>query len=434
MKHWRRGLIALTIVLALGALAGYLWQRFYGPPEPVVVTVAAGPEISDSYLLMVEVSEVIARHIPNFTLKVLATAGSGQNVQLLQNGQADFAVVQSNSPAVSRTRLVAHLFPNVYLLLVQPDSGIRSVGDLAGKRVAVPPFGTGDLQSFWQIGDHYDLPIETLKWQAMSLSEALIGMENGDVDAMFLVQAPRNAPIVKLIEDMALGNKPLPRFIPVSQSAAMALKRPFLTSAVLPRGTYLGDPPVPARDIPTVSIEQLLMAGGDADPAIVQAVTAILFEQRSDILLRTPLALYIKGPDLDTGGASLPLHEGAERYYLRDEPGFLQANAEFIALLITIFGIGGSALLALRTRYSSSQKNKADSFNLDLLAIGRRATEAGSLGITAQCRRDIQGVLERMIDDLDNDRVTEEGFQSFALTWEAVRDLINDRTRELEKD
>lgn len=423
-------LIALAL---LDGLAWYVWTEFFAPQQPVEITVAAGPAISDSYLLMTEVSEVVARHQPQISLKVMATSGSSQNIQLLKAGDVDFAVVQSNSPAVSGAQLVAQLYPNIYLLLAHEDSGIRTVGDLSGRSVAVPPFGSGDLQSFWQIGDHYDLPIEKLDWRAMRLKSALTAFENREVDAIFVLQAPRNAPLVRLIEDMVLSKAPLPRFIPVDQGEAMALKRPFLTPTTLPRGTYLGAPPIPAEDTPTVGIEQLLLARAETDPDVVKALTEILFEQRGDILLRTPLAMHITAPSLDAGGVSLSVHEGAERYYLRNEPSFLQENAEPLALVITVIGIGGSALLGLRKKFSSTQKNQADSFNLDVLAIGRRATGADSLSITTECKVELQTILERMIDDLDNDLVTEDGFQSFALTWEAVRDLINDRIRELEK-
>jgi len=433
MKTPRSWLILFIILALLDGVAWYFWDTYYADKKPVEMTVAAGPAISDSYLLMTEISEVIARHNPHIILNVQATGGSSQNIQLLQAGKADFAVVQSSSPAVSRAQLVAHLYPNIYLLLAHPDSGIENIGDLVGRRVAVPPFGSGDLKSFWQIGDHYDLPIEKLQWLAMPLKDAIVAMEQHRVDAIFLLQAPRNAPLIRLIEDMAISKRPLPRFIPVDQGDAMALKRPFLQSNILPKGTYLGAPPVPARDVPTVGIEQLLLTREETDPELVQALTEILFEQRGDILLRTPLAKHISSPNLDTGGASLTVHEGAERYYLRNEPSFLQENAEPLALVITVIGIGGSALLGLRKKFSSTQKNQADSFNLDVLAIGRRAASAESLTETRTCKQELQSILERMIDDLDNDLVTEDGFQSFALTWEAVRDLINDRVRELEK-
>ena len=95
------------------------------------------------------------------TLKVrnAETAGSVENVRLIGAKQADYALVQSNvaamaaagegpfaqGGAVTSLRALGSLFPEPVHIVVPAASGIRTVEDLRGKRVALgaPDSGPG---------------------------------------------------------------------------------------------------------------------------------------------------------------------------------------------------------------------------------------------------------------------------------------------------
>ena len=50
------------------------------------------------------------------------------------------------------------------------------------------------------------------------------------------------------------------RFLPIAHAAAMKIKQPAFNPAVIPEGAYLGNPPVPDRDLPTVAVHRTLLA------------------------------------------------------------------------------------------------------------------------------------------------------------------------------
>ena len=127
----------------------------------------------------------------------------------------------------------------------------------------------------------------------------------------------------------------------------------------------------------------------------------------------------------------MPLHDGALRYYNRDRPSFLQENAEPIALMVTLAAMMGSGLLALRSRLNNSQKNRIDSYNYVLLDIADRARIAQSEADIRELRDAMFKLLETVVRALDTDEVTEEGFQSFSLLFESVREAIRERLGEL---
>jgi len=155
-----------------------------------------------------------------------------------------------------------------------------------------------------------------------------------------------------------------------------------------------------------------------------------LFEHRLDLTIRFALATAISEPNLKAG-LTVPLHEGAAAYYNRDQPSFLHENAEPIALIITIVAMLGSGLLALRGRFNARQKNRLDDYNYKLLAIADKAQSSDSIKQLKKLKSELFGILETVVKALDTDEVTEEGFQSFSLLWESVRETINDRRQEL---
>jgi TRAP transporter TAXI family solute receptor len=421
------------VVLALCAAAGGWWWNSTRGRQPATLIVGAGPLRSDSHELMREIAEVVARHSATLRLVVRATQGSSTNISLLNSGEIDLATIRADTPVSARARLVADLFADRFQLLVRASSGLVAVPDLAGKRVAIPPFGTDEFRSFWVVADHYQLPVDTMRWLAMPFRDAADRLLSGQIDAIFTVRSLRDRNLLDLFEDAELKSVRV-GFLAIEQARAIAIKRPFLSVADIPMGALSGSPAAPARDIVTSAVQRLLVARDEADADAVAELTRVMFEHRLDLAIRFALAADLRQPaqpNAGAGGLGLSVHEGADRYYRRDEPSFLQENAEPLALGVTIAAMLFSGLLALRGRLVARQKNRMDSYNCALLDIAARARSAGSAEELRRCRGDLTAVLETVVRALDSDEVTEECFQSFSLLWSSVRELVNDRAAEL---
>lgn len=91
-----------------------------------------------------------------------------------------------------------------------------------------------------------------------------------------------------------------------------------------------------------------------------------------------------------------------------------------------------SALIGLRARVSSVRKNKLDGYNYDLLAIGETARHAAAAEIEGLRERHF-AILATVVRALDTDEVTEEGFNSFSMLCESVREIIEERRTELRR-
>lgn len=419
--------LATLLVAAIATAGGYWWLE--RDREPAMLVVGAGPAGSDTYQLMSDVAAVVERHSDTLRLAIRPTRDPSQNISLLNRHDVDLAAIRADTPTVADVRMIAELYPDFFQIIIRGGSGITEIGDLVGKRIAIPEFGTDAFRSFWIVADHYDLPIDGMRWTATGFDRGAAGLLSGEYDAIFTVRSLRDRPLLRLFEDAQLKGQRL-RYVPIRQAEAISLKRPFMGAGTIPVGAFTGATPVPGGSTPTSVVARNLVTRADIDAVAIRELTRILFENRLDLTIRFSLASAIRQPDPGRG-LNLPLHEGAEAFYSRDDPSFLQQNAEPITLLITVAAMMVSVLLALRSRLVAMQKNRADRYNYQLLDINRRATAATGTDDLDALSAELAAIQETVVVALDTDEVTDEGFQSFALLWASVRQTIAERRAEL---
>lgn len=433
--------------LILAIAAGGYWYVFERDVAPTELRVLAGARGSDAFVLMSEISEVVERHSATVRLRVMEGSTSSNSISAINEQRVDLATIESNTPAYSDIKLVANLFVDYFLLVSrQPDrepalpagqqamldaAGVqpRTVTDLPQMRIAIPPSGSAANRAFWSVVDHYKVPPERLKTVAVNTERAEVEFLAGRVDAIFVVSSLRDPFLLSLIGEAGLRNVAL-NFVPIDQADAMKLKRPYLNAETVVKGAFDGALPLPKTDIVVPGLNRLLVAGDWVEEEAIRELVDVVFSNRLDLLIRMPLSSSIANPR-DQGLVSLGLHGGAESFYDRDQPSFLQENAEPMALVVTISALLFSAALGLRRSMAGRAKNRADTYNEQLLDIARRARETRDVAELKALSDELAEVLETVVHALDTDQVTEEGFQSFGLLWGSVRDTLRDQQREM---
>ena len=415
------------LIVLLGA-AG-LWWLQADASRLRTLTVAAGERGSDSYTLMKEVAEVLERHSTTLRLKVRESRNSSVSISMINKGQVDMASVQSNTPAYSTVNLVADLFPDYFLMITRQEMPLNRVMDLRQKRIAIPEDGSTGSLSFWSVIDHYRIAPRGFFSLSVTREKGVEAFLAGKVDAIFVVSSLRDPFLLSFIEEAGLRGVRL-KFIPIEQAEAMALKRPFLEPVKIVKGAFDGGKPLPAQDITTPSLNRLLVASSKADEDAIYELVKTVFENRLDLLIRMALSSAIEDPRT-AGGATLPLHPGAQRFYDRDKPSFLQENAEPMALIVTMTALIFSALLGLRRSHQARAKNRGDVYNETLLDISQRARLSTEITELEAMKQELVELLERVVHALDTDQVTEDGFQSFAFLWSSARDTVNEQLKVL---
>ena len=410
----------ILLMLAIWLVAIFALAFWLAGSRLTRVTVAGGPAASETLALTTAIAEAINEANLGIRMVVFETGGSTENIRLMDSGRIDMGTIQADIPATDGVQGVATLYDDAYHLIVRDDLGIEGFADLPGHRVAIPPRTSGQFNSFWFLANHYGIDREELNAQPISEEAANFAMERGQVDAVFRVRAPGNNAIRELIGDKNLV------LVPIGQSEALALKQPAIAPGVIPPGSYRGSPALPDTPLDTAVVERLLVARTELDPNLVYKITRAIYEQKPEILEISKLAGFI-GPLPDDSESVITAHPGARSYYDREKPGFMQQNARLVSALLYVVAIVTSAGLALRTHWVRSRRLRMNTFNKRLMEIASAARVDTRVEQLLKRKHQLMDILEEVVGDLDREKVSQEEFEHFSFTWQAVDALVRDR-------
>jgi TRAP transporter TAXI family solute receptor len=177
----------VRLVLFLSAFVSVSAQAWGQDARSFVV--AGGPVGGSYYRLAGQVCEAVAQSpaSENWRCLVLPPGGSGENLALLADGGADFAIVQSDwlyraqsefggeDRPDAAPRSVVALEGRAITVLIGPESGIASLEDLQGKRLSFGP--TGSPLAFGG-----EILLAALGWEPEDLGE-IVPLDLADLPA-----------------------------------------------------------------------------------------------------------------------------------------------------------------------------------------------------------------------------------------------------------
>jgi uncharacterized protein len=415
-------LVSLSAALIAG-LAIALWQR----AKTEHLALAAGAPSGESFILGNALKTVVERHYPKIRITLLETGGTVENLRMLEDGRAQMAAAQADIVPGPKARAVAVLYDDTFQLLVPKNSPVQSLVDLQGRRIALAQSG-GQFQSFLHVADHFGLRGENFQFVGTSDQEAGDAFLSGRADAIFRVRALGDPSIQQLVQSGKV------RFLPIEHAAAMKIKYPAFQAALIPVGAYLGNPPIPAQDFPTVSVQRTLLARDNANIAAIRAVTEVLIGRRQEIMQEIPsnmtevrlLLVQTRRPEPQSGlGPSL--HPGAQSFYDKDKPSFLLAHSDFLGLILTVGLMAGSWIWELKRWMQRQQKSNADQYSNRVVALIGGVQEVNSLAPLDETWRELLKILTEAVHDLDADKLSEESFNSFRVILQIGMEVTKER-------
>lgn len=414
------GAYALVALLAVAAALASGWYAFRDTP-PVTLSVAVGGKGGNVDQLMSEVRDVVASQSKTLRLEIVHTDGSATNARMAADSKVALASVQADIMTAPSVKTVALVGAEHFQMIVRRSSQIRSLRDLAGKRLALPPEGTSGNQNFFALAQHHDLPLAEIRITAAPVNDNFAALERGEVDAIAFVRALRDPATIETMRRLQQAGDGL-FFVPVEQASAIRLVKPYVTESTISQGTYQGYPPVPEQDTPTLAIGINLVAGPAAPDAAVEELTRILFEEQLRLAFRTPLAAGIARPS--QSGPALAVHPGAKVYYDGAKPFLLVRYRDEITFMISMLTIAYSGLMMLRLQIRNRRKIRVSAYNDKLIEIASRAQAADDIATLQRCRADLNLLIQRVMKDFSEERISDQGFHVFSLSWEAVRASI----------
>lgn len=201
---------------------------------------------------------------------------------------------------------LATLYPETVQIVTLKKSGIKSVADFKGKRIAVGAAGSGTEANARQIMEAYGIKYDDIKVQYLSFGEAASALKDGNVDAAFVTAGHPTA----AIQDIATQNDVV--LVPVDADKADSLikKYPFYTKLVIKAGTY----PKQDADVSAVAVKCMLAVTDKMDADTAYAIVKALYGNL-DRMKSAHSAANAISKDTAKDGMSIKLNPGAEKFF-----------------------------------------------------------------------------------------------------------------------
>jgi uncharacterized protein len=239
-------------MMCMLSMAGFVLATLL-TPAPVEarerLAFSGGPDGGTFQFFSNAISTRLTRELPNVDVSNMVSAGSVENLRRVNSGEADFGLVYSGDIYLGRegqltndtreyknVHAVSYLFGAPAHLVVLDGSGINSVKDLAGKRVAVGPAGSGAAASaqryFTSVGLWDKMRVEYIGY-----SQGASAMGDRLIDAMWVFAGYPNSSIIQA----AASNKiKLLDLVEAGKASGFFESNPFYAEVTIPSGTYSG--------------------------------------------------------------------------------------------------------------------------------------------------------------------------------------------------
>ena len=283
------------------------------------LNIGTGGTAGTYYPIGGAMAEILNKEIPGMSASAQSTGASVANVNMLGDGTIDLATVQNDiayyaangtemfvDKKVDGLKGIASLYPETCQFVTLKASGIKSLSELKGKRVAVGAVGSGVEANVRQILAAYGISYDDIDAQYLSFAEGASALKDGNVDVAVLTAGYPTASV----QDIAAQN-PV-RLLPVEDKIAddLIAQYPFYTKTVIPGGTYAGFD----EAVPSVSVMAMLVAGPTVNEELGYKVTKAIFSHLDRLQAAHAVGKQITR-DSVKAGMSLPMNEGAEKYF-----------------------------------------------------------------------------------------------------------------------
>ncbi|MCX7568235.1 TAXI family TRAP transporter solute-binding subunit [Sulfitobacter sp. F26169L] len=320
MKFSRRtfmGSVAALPLVQMTALPGLAAERvFFG--------IATGGTGGTYYPLGGMLAQLISNtaEIPDTKLSATAETGNASvaNAQLLGRTEIESAFVaadildsaykgagQFDGQPTENIRAIGALYPETVQLVVRADSGIETFADLKGKSISSGSPGSGQWQLLGDLMIAHGMTREDVSEDFSSFSQSVDKIKDGNLDASLITAGSPTSSVT----DLANGHEI--RIVPLNGPAIAKLQetQPYYANAILKGGTYKGQD----NDVETLAVRAIWATHADVSDEIIYAVTKALYENTE-----TLGNVHPKGKEISLDRAlesvSVPLHPGAEKYYM----------------------------------------------------------------------------------------------------------------------
>jgi len=335
MKHLKPIALAAAVSLSFGSVS-VAEEASY-----VLATASTGGTYYPVGVALSTLVKVKLEPKQKIGMSAISSAGSGENVRLLRENEAQFAILQglfgsyaatgtgpiSESGPQENLRSVSMLWQNVEQFIVLRDhASERTVTDLValkGEAMAMGRQNSGTIGSNRALLSGLGIDLESdYELVHAGYGPSAEALQNGQVKG---IGTPAGVPTGAVSQLMAAaGDSVMPLDVTDEELEKMDGGRNLWTRYVIPAGTY----PNQLLDWNTIAQPNFLATNADVSEENVYEITKTIYENLAFLQAIHP-ATKAMAIEKAIAGLPVPLHPGAARFYTEqgiDVPDRLMAN------------------------------------------------------------------------------------------------------------
>ena len=268
---------------------------------------------------------VSAQENAGFSLTAISSAGSMENIKLMRDNQAQFALIlgifgawafDGSGPIrnpYENFRSISAMWPNVEHFVLRSDlvtdGTINDLSSLDGERYSIGMRNSGAEQTGFYIFDALGIDYsDELSIAYMGYGPSANALQDGNIVGMNI---PAGPPVTAITRAYALlGNSMTILDFTDENLEVINQEFPLWQSYEIEAGTY----PLQEEPINTAASPNILVARDDVSEEIVYNMTKLLWENLAT-LQEIHSATKTMAIEVALNGIPVPLHAGALRYY-----------------------------------------------------------------------------------------------------------------------
>jgi TRAP transporter TAXI family solute receptor len=415
--------VPLSVLPRLFAVLVLVMLSCSSSTRPRQVRIATGQKGGTFLPLGETLAKSFAEDVRGTDFVAVESPGSQASIDMLTKGEVELALVSNHVPGRSEIQLITPLYQETLQVVVRTGAGIATPHDLAGKRVSVGPAKSGTESIADSVLLHFGIDASELDRRNMPPVDASKALAEGQLDAAFIVGGMRTPAVDELLQrdDMELLSLGDPGETG-SALEGIRLDAPYFTVTAVPEHAYGRKPD---KAVGTISVHALLVVRGDIDEGLVFAMTESLFGHKVELAARERLLSHLS-ERYDPALSPYPVHPGADHYYRRDEPSFVQRYMNEITFAITVGALLWSAFSALRAARRQKAKNRVENHLVAARGIVAGLADAGAEELAA-ARAKLVETRERAVTELADEKL--EANDAFAILLDYVGAQIEEIDR-----
>ena len=303
-------------ILKLLAGAGLVLGLMAGPIQAQQrISIGTGGTGGLFYIIGAGMAEVLNKNLADTTTRAEVTGASVENIRRVAADQMTFGFSSSSTLYEASVgegpfeealpiAALAYLYPAVLQIATTADTGIKTIKDLAGKRVNLGPPGSNAAVLSQRLLEAYGA-FDPANSQFLSYNEGTAALMNDQLDATVVLAG---APTAALID---LGSQRDMVLLSIDEETVkpMLEEYPFYQVYTLAPNTYEDQ----QEAVLMINDPATLFTGKDVPEETVYAITKALFDNLDELAQVHPQAADIA---VDTAtNTPIPLHPGAQRYF-----------------------------------------------------------------------------------------------------------------------